>query len=317
MDGIIFLAVLGVLFVNGWTDAPNAIASGVSTGAMNMRQGVAMATVMNLCGGAAALFLGRGVAETVGALGVFTNDGTGAAALLASLLSVILWAVAAWYFGIPTSESHGLMAAVLGGAMALGAGSVSLRAVGKIAVGLFFSVGLGFLGGWSISLALRRMPARPAVWIRGQRMAAALMAFAHGLQDTPKFAAILFLSRAGESIPLWGMLLCGGMMSLGTLCGGGRIIRKVGGEMVEICPKEGFAADLAGTVSLLLSTLQGLPVSTTHAKTCAMMGAAMGGQDGSVDGKVARSMLWAWVLTFPACGFLAFLLTKLFLLCYT
>ena len=100
---------------------------------------------------------------------------------------------------------------------------------------------------------------------------------------------------------------------MGTLCGGGRIIRKVGSEMVDIQPKEGFAADLAGTVSLLLSTLQGLPVSTTHAKTCALMGAAMGGREGTVDGKVVRSMFLAWILTFPACGLLAFLLTKLFL----
>ncbi|MBQ8600265.1 MAG: inorganic phosphate transporter [Clostridia bacterium] len=313
LEILVVLAVLGVLFVNGWTDAPNAIAAGVSTGAMTMGQGVAMATGMNLLGGAAALLMGQGVAETVGELGVFSSDGAGTAALAATLLAVILWSVAAWVFGIPTSESHGLMAAIMGGALALGAGGISARAVGKIAIGLVFSVGLGFLGGWSISLGFRRMRKRPRLWLWGQRCAAALMAFAHGLQDTPKFAAILFLSREGQELPLWGMLLCSGVMGLGTLCGGGRIIRKVGSEMVDIQPKEGFAADLAGTVSLLLSTLQGLPVSTTHAKTCALMGAAMGGREGTVDGKVVRSMFLAWILTFPACGLLAFLLTKLFL----
>ncbi len=313
MDGFMLLAVLGVLFVNGWTDAPNAIAAGVSTGAMTMRQGVWMATGMNLLGGVAALVLGQGVAETVGELGAFSADGAGSAALAAVLVAVIVWAVAAWVFGIPTSESHGLMAAVMGGAMALGAGGISPWAVGKVAVGLVFSVSLGFLGGWILSFWFRRMAERPQLWLWGQRWAAALMAFAHGLQDTPKFAALLFLNQPGR-LPLWGMLLCSGIMSLGTLCGGGRIIRKVGSEMVDIRPREGFAADLAGTLSLLLSTFQGLPVSTTHAKTCALMGAATGGTEAMVDKRVVRELFLAWILTFPACGLLAFLLTKLFLL---
>lgn len=313
MEGFVFLAVLGVLFVNGWTDAPNAIAAGVSTGAMTMGQGVGVATGMNLLGGIAALSLGRGVAATVGELGHFSADGAGNAALGAVLVAVILWSVAAWAFGIPTSESHGLMAAVMGGALALGVGGVSLRALGKVAVGLVFSVTLGFLGGWILSAWFRRMAEQPRLWLWGQRWAAALMAFAHGLQDTPKFAALLFLQREGAP-PLWGMILCSGMMSLGTLCGGGRIIRKVGSEMVALRPREGFAADLAGTVSLLLSTLQGFPVSTTHAKTCALMGAAMGEKAAAVDKRIVGELFSAWLLTFPACGLLAFLLTKLFLL---
>lgn len=319
LSGAVVLIVLGVLFVNGWTDAPNAIAAGISTGAMTMKQGVALATVMNLLGGSSALLLGQKVAETVGHLGTFSPDARGTCALAASLLAVILWAVAAWYFGIPTSESHGLMAGIMGGAFALGAGGVSLSAFLKIIVGLVFSVGFGFLGGWIFSKWFQRLPDRPRLWLNGQRFSAALMAFAHGLQDTPKFAAILFLSRSlgnatAAPLPLWGMILCSGVMGLGTLFGGGRIIRRVGSEMVHIDRKEGFAADLAGTLSLLLSTLQGLPVSTTHAKTCALMGAAMGKKEGFIDPKIARSMFLAWGLTFPACGLLSFLLTELFLL---
>ncbi len=314
LGAMVVIITLGVLFVNGWTDAPNAIASAIATRALTMGQGVLMAGILNGLGGLAALTLGDKVAETVLNLGDFSAD-AGAAALAAAMLAVILWAVAAWWFGIPTSESHGLMAALMGAALALSAGGISLPALGRVACGLIFSVGLGYLGGMGFSALFARMGARPAFWRGGQVAAAALMAFAHGLQDTPKFASILLLGKslwgagASEELPLWMLLLCSAVMSAGTLLGGGRIIRKVGEEMVVMDQRQGFAADLAGTVSLVLSTMQGLPVSTTHAKTCAMMGAA-----GQVDRKIAGSMFLAWGLTFPICGGLAFLLAKLFLL---
>ena len=319
---MVLLIALGVLFVNGWTDAPNAIAAGVSTGAMTLRQGALLATAMNILGGTAALLMGRKVAETIFGLGDFSAGSRGGAALAAALLAVVLWAVIAWRFGIPTSESHGLMAGIMGASLGLGAGGIALGALGRILIGLVFSMATGFLAGWILSRRIRRMQFRPGFWRWGQRLSAALMAFAHGLQDTPKFASILVLWQtlapegggAGFSLPLWLMLFCSGVMGLGTLLGGGRIIRTVGARMVHIGQKEGFAADLAGTASLLLSTLQGLPVSTTHAKTCALMGAAVGGAESRVDRKIAGSMIAAWLLTFPACGLLAFLLTRVFLL---
>ncbi len=319
LGALLVLVTLGVLFVNGWTDAPNAIASGVSTGAMTMRQGVLLATVMNIFGGSAALILGKKVAETVYYLGDFSPDRRGASALAAALLAVILWAVIAWRYGIPTSESHGLMAGIMGAALGLGEGGLSSPALMRVAIGLVVSVGIGFLMGWTLSRWFQEFRFRPGVWRLGQQVSAALMAFAHGLQDTPKFASMLLLAgsfwgASSAAMPLWMMLLCSLIMGLGTLLGGGRIIRTVGAKMVRIEQKEGFAADLAGTLSLFLSTLQGLPVSTTHAKTCAMMGAAVARDDGCIDKKVAGSMFLAWLLTFPACGILAFLLTKLFLL---
>ncbi len=319
LSAMVVLVTLGVLFVNGWTDAPNAIAAGVSTGAMTMRQGVLLATVMNIFGGAAAMVLGQKVAETVYFLGDFTPDGRGAAALSAALLAVILWAVIAWRYGIPTSESHGLMAGLMGAAIGLGEGGISMPALYRVLIGLVVSVGVGFLMGWTLSRWFGALKLRPRLWRLGQQLSAALMAFAHGLQDTPKFASILLLSGmfwGGEQfvLPLWMMVLCSLVMGLGTLLGGGRIIRTVGSKMVHIDQKEGFAADLAGTVALFLSTLQGLPVSTTHAKTCALMGAAVAKDDGFINPKIAGSMFLAWALTFPACGALAFLLTKIFLL---
>ncbi len=319
LGGMLFFVTLGVLFVNGWTDAPNAIASAVSTGALSMRRGVLLATVMNILGGTTALFLGEKVAETVYYLGDFSPDRRGAAALAAALLAVILWAVLAWRFGIPTSESHGLMAGLLGSALGLGAGGISIPALLRVGVGLIVSVGVGFLMGWTLSRWFQELKWPAGLWRRGQRLSAALMAFSHGLQDTPKFASILLLTGSfwghpGGKLPLWIMLLCSTVMGLGTLLGGGRIIQTVGEKMVHIRQKEGFAADLAGTLSLFLSTLQGLPVSTTHAKTCAMMGASMARDEGFIDRAIARSMFLAWILTFPACGLLAYLFTKIFLL---
>ncbi len=305
-------AVLGLLFVNGWTDAPNAIASAVGSGALTMRQGTRLAAVMNLFGGLCALLLGRQVARTVTALGSFPGGALGVGGVTLCLLAVILWAVFAWYFGLPTSESHGLMAALAGGSVAFGQGP-STAAFGKVLVGLVFSVGLGFVGGWGLSAFFEKSHPASRRWITGQRLAAALMAFAHGLQDTPKFAVLLFVSGSGE-MPPWGMLLCSAVIGLGTVAGGGRIVQQMGSKMVCLSPKEGFAADLAGALSLLLSTLQGLPVSTTHAKTCAMMGAALGRPGGQVDRRVVVALFWAWGLTFPVCGLLAFFLIKLFFL---
>ncbi len=307
LKSAISILALGVLFVNGWTDAPNAIASAIGSRALSMRQGVLLAAGMNALGGLAAVFFGKKVLETVLYLGDFSADN--GAALAAALLSVILWAVLAWVFGIPTSESHGLMAGMMGASLALG-GGVAPVALGRVISGLFLSVGLGFLGGRFFALIFGKLKAPQSLWQSGQVAAAALMAFAHGLQDTPKFASVLLLAASGGGrLPLGQMLLCSGVISLGTLLGGGRIIRTVGDRMGELDLRRGFAADLAGAFSLFLSTWQGLPVSTTHAKTCAVMGAA-----GRLDRKIAGSMFAAWALTFPACGLLAYLLTKLFLL---
>ncbi len=312
---LILLPALGVLFVNGWTDAPNAIASAIGSGALSKRRAILLAAVMNVLGGLFALMLAARVAETVYYIGSF-SPAHKLPALSAALLAVIGWAIFAWRFGIPTSESHGLMAGLMGAALASG-GSLSGVALGRIGLGLLLSMLPGYFGGWLLSewLAQLRLPARR--WRQGQCLAAGLMAFAHGLQDTPKFASILLLAASAETaafrLPFWAALFCSLLMGLGTLLGGGRIIDTVGSELVKIDPQQGFAADLAGGLILLFNSLQGLPVSSTHAKTCALMGAAAAGGRERLNRRIAASMLLAWLLTFPACGLAAFLLTKLFL----
>lgn len=319
LGALVVAATLGVLFVNGWTDAPNAIAAGISTHAFTMRQGIILATLMNILGAAATLFFGKQVAKTVFDLGAFPKGAAGALALAAAMLAVILWAIFAWRFGIPTSESHALMAGLMGATIALG-GALSLAALFRVILGMVLSSAAGCLGGWVLTKLFAKKKRSPAFWRGGQILSAALMAFAHGAQDAPKFASVLILGgilwggMEGFDLPLWMLLLSGAVMGFGTLLGGGRIIRKVGSEMVKISQREGFAADLAGTLSLLFSTLQGLPVSTTHVKTCALMGAAMGAGEDHIDEKIALSMGAMWLLTFPFCGFLGFLLTKFFLI---
>ena len=310
--------VLAVVVVNGWTDAPNAIATAVCTGALTFRRAVGMAALCNLVGLLWSTAVFPAVAETLFSIAGF-GGGTQAArsALCAGLCAVVLWSGAAWRFGIPTSESHGLAAAVSGAALALPGGAVHAAPWLKILLGLALSVGLGWLAGQLFQLLLARLRPSPALCRRGQVGGAAAMAFLHGAQDGQKCLGILLLglslSQAAPaggsfSIPPGLAMLCAGTMAAGTALGGQKIIDTVGREMVCLNPQQGLAADLGGGACLLLCTLLGLPVSTTHAKTAAILGAGS-----RANGRVAGQILLTWLFTFPGCGLLGFFLAKLFL----
>lgn len=305
------LLVLAVIFVNGWTDAPNAIATAVGSGAMTFRRGVRMAAVCNFAGAALACLCFPAVADTIGGLVAFADPHSASAALNASLLSIVLWATAAWRFGLPTSESHALLAGLSGGALALGAEAAQLspEAWLRALAGLALSLPAGVLAGRLFRRLLTGRVRRPASWQRG---AAALTALLHGVQDGQKFLALLLLAdgldgaRPHSRLVL--SLLAAGVMALGTAFGGKPIVEKVGSELADLSPAAGLAADLgAGSVLLACSAL-GLPTSTTHAKVSAICGAGRGASK-----RVMAQMAGAWVLTFPACGGLAFLLTRLML----
>lgn len=312
MEGAVGLArllVLAVIFVNGWTDAPNAIATAVGSGALPFRRGVVLAAMCNFTGAALACLFFPAVADTVAELVSFAQPRSGIIALNAALLAIVLWAVAAWRFGLPTSESHALLAGLSGGALALGGGLTQLNAWAWIRTlaGLALSLPAGALAGRIFRQALTDRVRRPD---RGQRWAAALTALLHGAQDGQKFLALLLLIHGfgpgGGPSRLGLALLTAGVMALGTALGGKPIVEKVGTELAQLSPTDGLAADLgAGTVLLICSAL-GLPVSTTHAKVSAVCGAGR-----KADRGVMGQMASAWILTFPACGLLAFLLTKL------
>ena len=303
------LLVLAVIFVNGWTDAPNAIATAVGSGALTFRRGVWLAAGCNFAGAALACLCFPAVADTMGELVSFSDPGSAAAALNAALLAIVLWAVSAWRFGLPTSESHALLAGLSGGAFALGAGAASLNAGAwlRALAGLALSLPAGVAAGRLFRRLLAGRVRRAAAWQRG---AAALTALLHGVQDGQKFLALLLLTdgldgeRSHSRLAL--ALLTAGVMALGTALGGKPIVEKVGTELAALSPAEGLAADLGAGAVLLVCSALGLPASTTHAKVSAVYGAGRG-----ADKRVMGQMAGAWALTFPACGGMAFLLTKI------
>ena len=294
------LLVLAVIFVNGWTDAP---------GAMSFRKSVWMAAACNFIGAAAACLCFPAVADTIGELVAFSSPRAAVTALNAALLSIVLWAVAAWRFGLPTSESHALLAGLSGGALALGVGAAqpSAGAWLRALSGLALSLPAGMAAGRLFRRLLAGRVRRPAAW---QRAGAALTALLHGVQDGQKFMALLLLTGGlGGEQPASRLslaLLTAAVMALGTALGGKPIVEKMGTELANLTPAEGLSADLGAGVVLLVCSALGLPVSTTHAKVSAICGAGRG-----ADRRVMGQMAGAWALTFPVCGGVAFALTRL------
>ena len=307
--GLVHLLTLAVIFVNGWTDAPNAIATAVGSGALTFRRGVVLAAACNFAGAALACLCFPAVADTVGELVAFGDPRSAAAALNAALLSIVLWAVAAWRFGLPTSESHALLAGLSGGALALGVGAAqpSAGAWLRALSGLALSLPAGMAAGRLFRRLLAGRVRRPAAW---QRAGAALTALLHGVQDGQKFMALLLLTGGlGGEQPASRLslaLLTAAVMALGTALGGKPIVEKMGTELANLTPAEGLSADLGAGVVLLVCSALGLPVSTTHAKVSAICGAGRG-----ADRRVMGQMAGAWALTFPVCGGVAFALTRL------
>ena len=331
---ISIILVLAVIFVNGWTDAPNAIATAVSTRCLTPRSAVLLAVVFNALGAGVMTLFNAKVAETISNMVRFESDATGSndalIVLAASLAAIVIWATAAWYFGIPTSESHALIAGITGGAIALGNGfsAINMNEWSKVLVGLGVSTVLGFGSGFLfvklIGLIFRnvRRAAANKFFTGGQIFGAASMAFMHGAQDGQKFMGVfmlaLFLNGAASrgadgsfTVAWWLIILCSVTMGLGTSVGGYRIIKAVGMDMVKLEKYQGFAADIAAAGCLLLSSLTGIPVSTTHTKTTAIMGVGCAKRTSTVNWFIVKDMVLAWVLTFPGCGLIGYLMARL------
>jgi len=325
------LLTLGVILVNGWTDAPNAIATCVSTRAMRPGSAILMAAVCDLLGVLVMTSINGKVATTVFKMVDFGGNSKDALiAMCAALVAIVTWATAAWWFGIPTSESHALIAGISGAAIALQGGFSGINGSEwvKVLYGLVLSTVLGFGMGFAstrITEAIcRNMDRRKTdkFFGKAQIAGAASMAFMHGAQDGQKFIGVFLLgltlaqgsSETGMvAAPLWLMVLCAGIMGLGTSIGGYRIIKAVGMDMVKLEKYQGFSADIAGAGCLLISTLTGLPVSTTHTKTTAIMGVGASRNIKRVNWSVVKEMVLTWVLTFPGCGLLGFAMAKLFM----
>ena len=305
------LLAVAVIFVNGWTDAPNAIATAVGSGALSFRRAVQLAAACNFIGAAVSCLLFPAVAATVEDLVRFHDQQAALTALCAAMLAIVLWAGAAWRFGLPTSESHALLAGLSGAALALSGNSAVLNGEAwiKVGIGLVLSLLLGALAGrWVVHLLARRRP-NAVSW---QRISAGVMALLHGAQDSQKFLGLLLLAdglggqESAHSLVL--LLLVSSVMALGTALGGRPIVEKIGRDLTVLSPAEGLAADLGAGAVLLLCSLLGLPVSTTHAKVAAVCGAGR-----EPNPRILGEIGMTWALTFPCCAAIAFLLTKLML----
>ncbi len=328
---ITVLLTLGVIFVNGWTDAPNAIATCIGTRCMNVRSAIMMSAVFNFLGVLIMTHINSSVASTISNMVDFGgNTHEALIALCAALFSIVVYSTGASFLGIPTSESHSLIAGLTGAAIAIhnGAEGVNMGEWVKVLYGLVASLLLGFAIGWGICRLLTIICAKMdrrrtnGVFKYGQIFGAAAMSFMHGAQDGQKFIGVLFLGLAfsnGESsvhgmeIPVWLMLLCSVVMALGTSVGGEKIIKSVGMDMVKLEKYQGFAADVSAAVCLLISSLFGVPVSTTHTKTSAIMGVGAVKRLSAINFGVVKDMVLTWVFTFPGCGLISFVMAKLFM----
>jgi len=326
VDLAIIIAVVVVAlafdYTNGFHDAANAIATSVSTRALTPRIALALAAVMNFVGA----FLGQKVATTVSDT---IDPGTGAHALvivMAGLLGAIAWNLITWYFGLPSSSSHALIGGLVGAALSAGVtvswDTVLEKVVIPMLVSPVVAFSLGFVLMILIMWVFRR--ANPHRLNRGFRLAqtasAAAMALGHGLQDAQKTMGVIFLAllaggyvNDGDPLPLWVIFAAAAAISAGTWAGGWRIMRTLGRRIIHLDPPRGFAAEsIAASVLYTTAYAFEAPISTTHTITSAVMGVGATKRFSAVRWGVARSIVTAWVLTFPMAGSVAALV---YLLC--
>lgn len=325
------LLTLAVIVVNGWTDAPNAIATCVSTRSISARSAILMAAIFNFFGVFIMTMINSNVAMTIYNMVDFGGNSKEAlVALCAALVAIVTWSTIAWWFGIPTSESHALIAGLSGAAIALhnGLSGINFSEWVKVLYGLVLSTVLGFVMGWIVvkltEFIFRGFSRRTTNFIfqNAQVASGATMAFMHGAQDGQKFMGVFMLGiylangnayAVNFQIPVWMMIMCSFVMGLGTSIGGYKIIKSVGMDMCKLEKYQGFSADMAAASCLLISSISGIPVSTTHTKTTAIMGVGAAKRLSSVNWGLVKEMIWTWVLTFPGCGVIGYLIAKLFM----
>lgn len=315
----VFILILWAEFVNGWTDAPNSIATVVTTRVLSPKQAVVMATILNMLGA----FSGTAVAATI-AKGIVRPEIINLQTVGAAMVGIIFWSTLAWRYGLPTSESHALISGLAGAGLAVGGFDVLLwDGWLKVLIGLFFSTFLGFGGAFLIFSIIGRIFNHTGIskvrrmFGRLQIGSAAFMAFSHGSNDGQKFigAFSLALLLGGVTkeftVPYWVIFLCATMMGIGTMVGGWRIIKTLGMKLTKLEPQHGFAAETAAASVIEIASRFGIPLSTTHTISTSIMGVGAVRRKTAVRWNVAQNIVMAWILTFPVCGFIAWSLTKL------
>ncbi|MET8161755.1 inorganic phosphate transporter [Sphaerisporangium sp. NPDC005289] len=313
--GVIVIALV-FDYTNGFHDAANAIATSVSTRALTPRAALFMAAAMNFVGA----HISTEVARTVGTGIIEPPSGThGLVVVGAGLIGAITWNLITWYFGLPSSSSHGLIGGLVGSALAASSVVHWDGVVQKVVIPMILSPFVGFLLGAIIMIAIlwifrRSNPHRTSKGFRyAQTVSAAAMALGHGLQDAQKTMGVIFLAlytggflAINDPIPQWVILAAAAAISLGTYSGGWRIMRTLGRRIIHLTPAQGFAAESAASVVLYTMAIAAkAPISTTHTITSAIMGVGATKRLSAVRWGVAGNIVTAWVLTIPAAAFVA------------
>lgn len=302
-------------FVNGFHDAANSIATVVSTRVLSPRYAVIWAAFFNFI---AFLIFETHVAATIGK-GVVDPRVIDTTVVFAALTGAIAWDLITWWFGIPSSSSHALIGGLAGAAVAkAGAGVLDRPGLAKIAVSIVLSPLLGLLLGFGLMVLVfwifrRFAPSRVDAWFRrGQLVSAALYSLGHGGNDAQKTMGIIAVLLYANGtlgnefyVPVWVVLACHAAMGLGTLSGGWRIVRTMGLRITKLKPVGGFCAETGGAATLFLATGLGVPVSTTHTITGAIVGVGSVASVSAVRWGIAGRIVWAWVLTIPCSAFIA------------
>ena len=310
---IILVVSLAMAFnyTNGFHDSANAIATSVSTRALTPRVALLMAAVANLFGA----FFGKKVADTVGK-GIIDSSGATLALCAAALVGAIGWNLLTWWFGLPSSSSHALIGGLGGAALAAGVGVHWSGIIEKVLIPMLLSPIVGLVVGYLVMTSIlwlfkRAHPGRVQRGFRyAQTISAAAMAFGHGMQDAAKTAGVVILALIvggyhdpdNQTIPLWVLLMSAVVISLGTYAGGWRIMRTLGRRIIHLDPPQGFAAEVTAAAILYTATMLKMPISTTHAITSAIMGVGATKRLKAVRWNVAKSIVGAWIFTFPGAG---------------
>jgi PiT family inorganic phosphate transporter len=317
IEVLVFLILLALAFdfMNGFHDAANSIATVVSTGVLKPFAAVFLAAAFNFL---AYFVFPLKVATTIGK-GTIDPAIVDHYVVFGALVGAIAWNVITWWYGLPSSSSHALIGGLVGAAVAkAGTGSLVSSGLIKICVFIVVSPALGFLFGSLLMLGVswlsfRTRPQKADMWFRRlQLVSASAFSLNHGGNDAQKTAGIIWMLliaagalHAGDPIPAWVVFSCYITIAMGTMFGGWRIIRTMGQRITKLKPVGGFCAETGGSITILMATLAGIPVSTTHTITGAIVGVGASRRFTAVRWGVAGNIVWAWIFTIPATAFIS------------
>jgi PiT family inorganic phosphate transporter len=322
---LVIVAALAFDFINGFHDTANAIATCISTRALSIRNAILMAAGLNFVGA----LVSTHVAATIGK-GIVDPSQVTQVVVLAALLGAIFWDLLTWHYGIPSSSSHAIIGGLIGAVIAdRGIGVLKWEGLSKILAAIVISPLAGTVAAFLIMVAIFWLfrGYHPSPLNRGFRklqiLSAAFMAFSHGSNDAQKSMGVITLALASYGairtfhIPLWVILSCAASMAAGTALGGWRIIKTVGTDFVKLSPVHGFCAETSAAGVILTASAMGIPISTTHVITSAILGVGLSQGHRKVNWTVGVRIVWAWVLTIPAsavAGYLAYDVLRPFVL---